>query len=242
MYKRQEFTTLTVDSGTVSSSGRLRYGDPAAAGAKLAYKGSFAVDKLQVDEVESKRSFVTWDKLTTDDLLLTVEPNLLDVGELKIVQPTGRLIIAEDQSINLTDVLKKSKDGEEPAAATAGDEGVPTEDPFPVTVARIRVSKGALEFADLSLRPVSYTHLDVYKRQELQRAIMGSYRAGMTGVSQTASQSLEQLSRWRCRSGLLLGQEGGCLVALTSAATIAPVSYTHLDVYKRQAASRCSRG
>ncbi|MGB2902650.1 MAG: DUF748 domain-containing protein [Candidatus Dechloromonas phosphoritropha] len=163
-----EFTTLTVASGTASSSGRLRYGDPAVAGAKLAYKGSFVVDKLQIDEVEPKRPFVTWDKLTTDDLLLTVEPNLLDVGELQIVQPTGRLIIAEDQSINLTDVLKKSKDGEEPAAATAGDEGVPTEDPFPVTVARIRVSKGALEFADLSLRPQFRTRM-----HELQGVITG---------------------------------------------------------------------
>ena len=168
-----EFTTLTVASGTASSSGRLRYGDPAVAGAKLAYKGSFVVDKLQIDEVEPKRPFVTWDKLTTDDLLLTVEPNLLDVGELQIVQPTGRLIIAEDQSINLTDVLKKSKDGEQvageaPAAATAGDEGVPTEDPFPVTVARIRVSKGALEFADLSLRPQFRTRM-----HELQGVITG---------------------------------------------------------------------
>jgi hypothetical protein len=162
-----EFAELTLASGTLSTAGRLRYGDPAA-DAKLAYKGSFAVDKLQIDEIEPKRPFVTWQTLATDDLLLNVEPNRLDIGELRLVAPDGRLIIAEDQSVNLTDVLKKPKGGESAAASdeAAGEEGAAgtaeavatadgatVDDPFPVTIARIRISKGALEFADLSLRP-----------------------------------------------------------------------------------------
>ncbi|HRF06820.1 DUF748 domain-containing protein [Accumulibacter sp.] len=163
-----EFAELTLASGTLSTGGRLRYGDPAA-DAKLVYKGSFAVDKLQIDEIEPKRPFVTWQTLATDDLLLNVEPNRLDIGELRLVAPDGRLIIAEDQSMNLTDVLKKPKGGESAAAAdeTVGekvaagaaeaaataDDGAMVDDPFPVSIARIRISKGALEFADLSLRP-----------------------------------------------------------------------------------------
>ncbi|WP_313950895.1 DUF748 domain-containing protein, partial [Accumulibacter sp.] len=161
---------LHLATGTLSTAGRLRYGDPAATGAQLAYQGSFAVDKLQIDEVEPKRPFVTWEALTTDDLLLTVEPNRLDIGELQILAPAGRLIIAEDQSVNLTDVLKKPKNGEAApgaaeqasaegvvgsvaAEAKAGDEGATVDDPFPVSIARLRVARGALEFADLSLRP-----------------------------------------------------------------------------------------
>ncbi len=156
-----EVAVLTVASGTVSSTGRLRYGDPAA-GSRLAYKGSFAVDGLEIDEVEPKRPFVAWDTLATEDLLLTVEPNRLDIGELRLVQPAGRLIIAEDHSVNLTDVLKKTKDEAGAAQRKAGNEDEAAEttettevpaDPFPVTIARVRVSQGVLEFADLSLRP-----------------------------------------------------------------------------------------
>jgi hypothetical protein len=164
-----EFAELTLASGTLSTAGRLRYGDPAAAG-KLAYKGSFAVDKLQIDEIEPKRPFVTWETLATDDLLLSVEPNRLDIGELRLVAPDGRLIIAEDQSVNLTDVLKKKPKGDESAAAAdepagkddaagaataaaTADDGAPVDDPFPVSIARMRISKGVLDFADLSLRP-----------------------------------------------------------------------------------------
>ncbi len=172
-----EVAELTLASGTLSTAGRLRYGDPAA-DAKLAYKGSFAVDKLQIDEIEPKRPFVTWEALATDDLLLSVEPNRLDIGELRLVAPDGRLIIAEDQSMNLTDVLKKPK-GDEPAAAAdeaagekvaagaaeaaAADGDAPVDDPFPVSIARIRISKGVLEFADLSLRPQFGTRMHELK-------------------------------------------------------------------------------
>jgi hypothetical protein len=164
-----EVAELTLASGTLSTAGRLRYGDPAA-DAKLAYKGSFAVDKVQIDEIEPKRPFVIWETLATDDLLLSVEPNRLDIGELRLVAPDGRLIIAEDQSVNLTDVLKKKPKGDESAAAAdkpaggedaaraataaaTADDGAPVNDPFPVSIARMRISKGVLEFADLSLRP-----------------------------------------------------------------------------------------
>ena len=55
--------------------------------------------------------------------------------------------------------------------------------------------------------PVSYTHLDVYKRQLLSMLpfVLVSFRHGV---------------KW----GLFTGLVNGC-----------PVSYTHLDVYKRQA-------
>ena len=88
----------------MSSAGRLRYGDRAGAGANLAYQGSFAVDHLQLDEVDAKRPFLGWESLAAGDVLLTVEPNRLDIGELRAIRPSGRLIIAEDRSVNLTDV------------------------------------------------------------------------------------------------------------------------------------------
>ncbi|WP_291989071.1 DUF748 domain-containing protein [Candidatus Accumulibacter sp. ACC007] len=174
-----EFAELNLASGTLSTAGRLRYGDPAA-NARLVYKASFAVDQLRIDESEAQRPFVTWDALASDDLLLTVEPNRLDIGELRLVAPAGRLIIAEDQSVNLTDVLKKPRDGESAAAAdqpaggegaagpaevavAAADEGAAVDDPFPVTIARIRISKGVLEFADLSLRPQFGTRMHELK-------------------------------------------------------------------------------
>ena len=61
--------------------------------------------------------------------------------------------------------------------------------------------------------PVSYTHLDVYKRQPLVHVFAygmsgGRFISTVNNVSQTSS------------SPILFG--------------LSPVSYTHLDVYKRQ--------
>lgn len=168
-----DFAMLELASGVVSTAGRLRYGDPEGAGALLAYEGSFAVDRLLLEEIEPRRPFFAWDAVASDDVVLTLEPNRLDIGELRIERPVGRLIIAEDQTVNLTDVLKKPAQGEEAPdeakdipADPEGDavaEDAPAGDPFPVTIARIGVDDGQLEFADLSLRPQFGTRMHELK-------------------------------------------------------------------------------
>ena len=57
---------------------------------------------------------------------------------------------------------------------------------------------------------VSYTHLDVYKRQVLNRSLLAEL-------------------------ALKSGEKIGHLLHLERLQQITPVSYTHLDVYKRQA-------
>ena len=62
---------------------------------------------------------------------------------------------------------------------------------------------------------VSYTHLDVYKRQLHAKDALAAHVRDELGISEhTEAKPL--------------------VAAAASAATFAPVSYTHLDVYKRQ--------
>ena len=70
--------------------------------------------------------------------------------------------------------------------------------------------------------PVSYTHLDVYKRQAIWAA--GSFGSGWRPVSGIQRETAKiTCFMWR-RARWQMKQRG------------APVSYTHLDVYKRQTA------
>ena len=84
------------------------------------------------------------------------------------------------------------------------------------------------------LNPVSYTHLDVYKRQVIMDAESGKVIADMSGENK--------------RQIVLRGGRGGKGNQHYATATMQvpkyaqpgqpaqePVSYTHLDVYKRQA-------
>ena len=94
----------------------------------------------------------------------------------------------------------------------------------------VRVSDGTA--------PVSYTHLDVYKRQE--------YNEGGKVLSEEMTAQIEEaLKKLESIAGKTLGDnENPLLVSVRSGArasmpgmmdtVLNPVSYTHLDVYKRQ--------
>ena len=76
--------------------------------------------------------------------------------------------------------------------------------------------------------PVSYTHLDVYKRQV--RDFPGAYINGVSGEKLAPDDPTiaDAFARYS---------------ADKAAGAVAPVSYTHLDVYKRQdVAGRVVRG
>ncbi len=162
-----DYLELTLDSGTASTQGRLVLGAGVGDAPQLAYTGGFSLDKLLLQELAPKRPFLSWTSVRTTDLSLTLEPDQLDIGELQLQGLGGRLIIAPDQSINLTDVLKKREpapqEPAETATATAPGAAVAKSPVFPVQIARVRLSDGVLDFADLSLRPQFGTRMHQLK-------------------------------------------------------------------------------
>ena len=144
-----QVATIDLKSGTFSTRGKMRHGIKAA-GAQTAYQGGFKVDNLRITETGGKETLVGWKSVQTEQLTLQLEPNRLEIGDLKVLQPTGKFIIEKDRSINVAKVVKSdptAKKTEAPAkaSAAAGD------DAFPYRVRRILVSGGKVDFADLSL-------------------------------------------------------------------------------------------
>jgi uncharacterized protein involved in outer membrane biogenesis len=156
-----EAARLALTGGTLSGAGRLRFGD--AQGPKMAYTGTASLDKVAIEETAPRRHFMSWDAVAASDMRLTLSPNRLDIGQLRIAGPVGELIIAEDQSVNLARVLKRKPEAAGQAAAaktgnapaTPGQEG----DAFPVSIARLRVERGVLTFADFSQQPQFSTRM-----------------------------------------------------------------------------------
>ena len=84
------------------------------------------------------------------------------------------------------------------------------------------IESKAEDWSTLILLPVSYTHLDVYKRQAItyaaQKANMSTYNVSSFPKKMSA---FEQFFKGMDEDQI-------------STRIIKPVSYTHLDVYKRQ--------
>jgi hypothetical protein len=144
-----QVATIDLKSGTLSTRGKLRHRIKVA-GAQTAYRGGFKLDNMRITESGGKETLVGWKSIQTDQLTVQLEPNRLEIVDLKVMQPSGKFIIEKDRSINVVKVIKSdghAKKAETPAKAssTAGD------DTFPYRVHRILVSEGKVDFADLSL-------------------------------------------------------------------------------------------
>ncbi len=101
--------------------------------------------------------FVAWNTLTTKDFTLELMPNRFEIDEISWSEPYGKILIAEDQSVNVVDVLaplnktaNKSTDQQEPMAESEIDASSPTE-PFPIEIKTVSVANASANFADYSL-------------------------------------------------------------------------------------------
>lgn len=154
-----EAARLALTGGTLSAAGKLRLGNKQ--GAKITYAGSASLDKVAIDETAPRQPFLSWDSVAATDMKLALSPNRLDIGQLRIAGPVGKLIIAEDQSVNLSRVLKRAPadPAQKQPANAAPAKAAADSDPFPVSIARLRVDGGVLTFADFSQQPQFSTRM-----------------------------------------------------------------------------------
>jgi len=155
-----QHASAKLGSGEAALSGTLRVGGKEA---KLAYAGKAAITNLALDDPTGVR-LLGWKSLATESIKAALSPDRIDIDELRLVAPVGRLAIAKDGSSNISRALLKQQAASSPpavapsataahtaAGAEAGDMGGGGEGA--VTVRRVRVEQGALDFSDDSLSP-----------------------------------------------------------------------------------------
>ncbi|MYN20240.1 DUF748 domain-containing protein [Rugamonas sp. FT107W] len=170
-----KYVKLKIADGSISGQGRLHTGAGGKADPGLRYDGSLEVAELALNEEDNDR-FAHWKSVRADKLAFGLSPDLLDVAELRVIEPDATLIIENDRSFNAQRLLvtqpaapapaakpaAASAPGAAPAtkpaavsadAASAGKSAAPAAEPFPVKVRRVRFENAKLAFTDLSLRP-----------------------------------------------------------------------------------------
>ncbi len=153
----EPFVTLTIQSAAVSTHGNLRYGVPGAE-QKVAYEGDFSLNALSLTEPGFKKPYLSWDAVQIPKAKLTLQPNGLEIQDIKIIKPDGELIIGEDKTLNLARVLKKQQSDTTPPPPSKPKQKN-EQDTFPYKISHVQVANGKLIFADLSLRPQFKTRI-----------------------------------------------------------------------------------
>lgn len=156
-----QFVMANLTKGQAELDGRLSFS--AAKEFSARFNGGFRVSELAIAKESDGSEFLSWDALSSDSLTLSLAPNRLHMGELRIGHPIARLVIFEDRTINLQQLLRAppaAQPAPAPAPArpqAAGAKAAPAD--FQFAIERVRVADGDLEFADLSLRPQFGAHI-----------------------------------------------------------------------------------
>ncbi len=170
-----QFALLKLTSGTADVAGNVAIKQ--AKDLAVVFKGGFSVNKLALVAEDSAVPFLAWERVGSDSLEFALAPNQLHMSVLQIVKPTGKFIIHEDKSLNVTRILRNQPAPATPvvAAANSGTSAKPqaapkanavaastnsAPDAFPVSIETVRIDNAELDFADLSLTPQFGTHIN----------------------------------------------------------------------------------
>jgi len=141
------FPAITLSSGKVAANGKLKY---ALKGGNndLTFDGNATISQFHINEVKTGETLVAWEKLHNEGIKFALSPMSLDIHEVRLAELGAKLIIQEDGSINVKEVLKQGTDPSSAHEKPAKDEKLP-----PIKVRRVLLERGKLQFADLLLRP-----------------------------------------------------------------------------------------
>jgi len=149
-------TRLQLGRGEAAIAGRVKFSSAANAIEAMRFEGSTALRNVELIDETTLAPFAQWAELSSTDMkvVLGAQGTEVTLADLLLDQPPGKLVIAQDGTVNLTQLGKVDAPVAQPAALTQATPAATDAQKKPrVKVDRLQVTGGYVEFADFSLRP-----------------------------------------------------------------------------------------
>jgi uncharacterized protein involved in outer membrane biogenesis len=148
-------TAMTLHSGRFGVKGDLAFSAPADKPVASKFSGEVRVDDLRTTDRLLREDFVKWRSLAITGIQFQPQPDRLRIERIVARQPYARVVIAEDGSVNVSEVLAPQKTAASAPAPTktAKGEKAKAAAPFPISIRTVQVVDGSANFADHSLQP-----------------------------------------------------------------------------------------
>lgn len=159
---------VVVDEGNLGVDAVLSMGPETP----LTLSGSLAVDALSLSDAEKGERLVGWRRLAVDQFAVDGGKPAIEISEVVIEAPFTRLLIDSDRSTNFQQLTIGADEGEAPVEP---EPDTPPTAPPAISVARISVSDGAIDFADRAL-PLPFA------------AKVSEFAGNMTGLSTVSAE------------------------------------------------------
>jgi outer membrane protein OmpA-like peptidoglycan-associated protein len=164
------YTQTTLNSGVLNTAMDF---ERSGAGA-LSAKGDVVVNKLAAVDNALKQDLIKWERVTVSGIQYGSEPARLRIARIDARAPYARLIIAPDQSLNITRLFAPAA-GPAPAAVQTirgrdGAVSAPGGNPgaMSISIGTVKIAAGAANFSDFWIKPNYAVSL-----QELNGSIVG---------------------------------------------------------------------
>ncbi len=146
-----EQARLTIASGRFGMQGRARY-TSSGGGAPLAtFAGDLSLTNFITTDQVLFKEFVKWDALNVSGIDLGLQPNQLQVQEVKWRGLQTSVIIGPDHRPNLTTILPEKAAGAPATPATSAAPAKAAE--FPMQLGALVLDNATFHFADESIEP-----------------------------------------------------------------------------------------
>jgi len=161
-------TNVVVTRGAVAAKGHLVYAAAAHGSPRASYKGDLAVTDFGSLDRPTSQDLLRFRQLKVTGLETTTDPLRVNVATIAMDGFYARAILSADAKLNLKELLAPASEtatAPEPAATNVGNvttKELPssgTEAPSPVSIGRIEVANGEVEYSDFFVRPNYNAHL-----------------------------------------------------------------------------------
>lgn len=158
-----QFAALKLEGADVSADLGVdfRQAEPSP---QVKVAGKADLNDLKLTQTHDGKVFLAWKTLGVTGIDFSLAPDRLSVKEVRILKPETAIHIFKDHSTNVSAIFKPQK----PAPATRAKRSPAKtetakasgkEQPFPITVARVRIDDAEIDFADESLVLPFATHI-----------------------------------------------------------------------------------
>ena len=135
----------TLTKGEVNTQAKL----DANAEGKVEVSGGVQVNHLSIRDNRLRKPFVKWRSLAVNKFNFDLQKSKLNIDTLSLSQPYARVVINEDRSTNIGDLIVAQPKSKKKAKASKAKQ----EKPFALSVRKIAFNNGSAFFADNSLTP-----------------------------------------------------------------------------------------
>ena len=162
-------TNVVVTRGAFGAKGRLTYRESSTGAARASYAGDVTISDFSSLDRPTSQELVRWKSLAFTGVDATADPFKLALGSVAMDGFYARLIVNPDGTLNLQQLLAPQSSAPEvvssgPAMQTAGvaTKELPppkTDRELPVSIGRVALADGEVEFSDFFVRPNYSAHL-----------------------------------------------------------------------------------